>query len=525
MEQEGREVEGISRSQNAIYVMPHDWAAIARILSPLLERVDEGVQDAQLLIVATDAEAAAAISAAAAGVIGDRDVGVVAATSSRRAARILRARPRQVIVGTPDTLVELLRAAALKLENVRAVCIAWLDEIVTRGGSGALETLMADVPKESARTVVAAEITPAVEELLERYARRARREMAPVAETDAPVAVEYVTTSAQSRLAMLRRVLDEVDPKSALVFARENDGGAEVRGLLRALGYATDDAGVRVGLTGAPGTDLVVLYDLPTSREELRAVAAATTRTIAIVQPRQLASLRLLAAGGTLRPITMTEAGARVRDRDVKVRLELSAVLAGGQFGRELLALEPLLDDYDGVEIAAAALQLLEQERATHLAIAAGIAAIPRERTTAPMTRLFVNIGSRDGVRPADLVGAFANQGGAAGGDVGKVEVRESHSTVEVAATAADAIIEKMTGTAIRGRRAVVRRDEERPTRPAGSRDARDARGGPPSRGGRGGDAGGRGGPPRGPSRNRETSGRPSSPRSSSDRPRRGDRE
>ncbi|MEP6494028.1 MAG: DbpA RNA binding domain-containing protein [bacterium] len=504
--------------------MPHDWAAIARILAPLLERVDEGVPDTQLLVVATDAEAAAAISAAAVGLIGGRNIGVVAATSSRRAIRILRAGPRQVIVGTPDTLVELLRAATMKLENVRAVCIGWLDEIVMRGGSGALETLMADVPKESARTVVTAEITPAVEELLERYARRARREGSPIAETDAPVALDYVTTSAQARLATLRRVLDEIDPKSALVFAREADGAEQARGLLRALGYANADAPVRVGMAATPGTDAVVLFDLPTSREELRTASSGAARTIAIVQPRQLASLRALSAGGPLKPITLSEAGVRVRDRDVRARTELAAVLAAGQFGRELLAIEPLLDEYDGVEIAAAALQLLEQERATHLAIAAGIAARPVERTTAVMVRLFVNIGSRDGVRPADLVGAIANQGGASGGDVGKVEVRESHSTVEVATNVADSVIEKLTGTAIRGRRAVVRRDEERPARAGGSRDARDSRdsrGGPPSRGGRGGDAGGRSGPPRGPSRGRETSGRPSG-RPTSDRPRRG---
>ena len=34
---------------------------------------------------------------------------------------------------------------------------------------------MTEVPKEAARTIVTAELTPAVEELLERYARRARR--------------------------------------------------------------------------------------------------------------------------------------------------------------------------------------------------------------------------------------------------------------------------------------------------------------------------------------------------------------
>ena len=62
--------------------------------------------------------------------------------------------------------------------------------------------------------------------------------------------------------------------------------------------------------------------------------------------------------------MTLAESGVRARDRDTRMRAELRALLAQGQFGRELLALEPLLDEFDGIEIAAAALQLLEQERA-----------------------------------------------------------------------------------------------------------------------------------------------------------------
>jgi ATP-dependent RNA helicase DeaD len=505
-----------------MYVLPHDWAAMTQVLTPLLERVDDGLHDVQLLVLAPDAEAATAVSMTAVELGHARDIRVVAATSSRRATRILRARPPQVLVGTPDTVVELLRAAAVKLDGVRAICIAWIDEIVTRGSAGALENLMAELPKEAARTVVTAEVTPAVEELLERYARRARRELAAVAETDAPVALDYVTTSAHSRLATLRRVLDETDPKSALVFARDAGASGQSRTLLAALGYDAD-APIKIGLTAAPSTDLVVLFDLPSSREELRAATGDAKRTIAIIQPRQLSSLRALTAGGPLKPVTMPESGSRARDRDAKVRAELGALLGAGQFGRELLALEPLLEAYDGVEIAAAALQLLERERAARAtpetAGAFGSPVQARERSAVEMTRLFVNVGSRDGVRAADLVGAIANQGGAAVGDVGKVDVRESHSTVEVATTVADAVIEKVTGTTIRGRRAVARRDEERPAR---SGAPRDARGGPPGRGGRGAESGGRGARPTGPRRDREPTARPAGGRPASDRPRRG---
>lgn len=403
VEQDGRDVPGtgVSRSQNAAYVMTHDWASIAQFLGPMLQRIDESTHDVQLIVIASDAELAAATAAATVKLTEGRSVDVIAATSAKRAARLLRIRPPQVVAGTPDTLMELVKGASIKLDTVRMVCIAWADELVALGALASLETLMAELPKDSARTVVTSELTPAVEELLERYARRARREIAPTTDIDQPVHTEYVTVSASTRLATLRRVLDEIDPSGGIVFVRDTENKAGVQDLLSALGYSGADAAVRTGMTAAPGTDLVVLFDLPATREELREASSAATRVIALVQPRQLTSLRGLAAGGAVKPLTLAESGARARDRDARLRGEIRNVLAEGQFGRELLALEGLLDEFDGIEIAAAAVRLLERERVANAALAAEVktapTAAPRERESTGMTRLFITVGSRDG--------------------------------------------------------------------------------------------------------------------------------
>jgi len=502
VEHDGREVPaagGVARSHNVVYVMPHDWASVGQFLTPLVARVEDGVPDLQALVVTSSVELAAEAAAAAVRVVEDRFVTVTAATAARRAARLLRIRPVQVLVGTPDTLLELVRGTVVKLDAVREVCIAWADELVTTGALASLEALMADVPKDAGRTVVAAELTPAVEELLERYARRARRVVAPASQADEPVHLSYMTVSPRARLEALRRVLDELDPRSAMVFAREDQTEKDVRSLLRALGYAGPDAAVTAGVAAPPGTDLAVLYDLPASRGELREACSAAARTVALVQPRQLASLRAM-AGGTVSPLTLTDAGARARERDARAREELRGLLARGEFGRELLSLEPLLDEFDGVEIAAAALQLLERERAAaaHAVTPAAQPAPTRERESGPMVRLFVNVGARDQARPGDLMGAITNQAGVDGSAVGRIDVRESHSTVEVSAAVADVVIDRVTGTSIRGRRAVVRRDEERPRRDTGDRPP-----GPKGRGPRPGAGGGRdrgftrGAPPR----------------------------
>src|SRR6185369_11740935 len=305
---------------------------------------------------------------------------------------------------------------------------------------------------------VASAITPSIDALVERYARRARRVVAAAAGAETPTALEYVTITRAGRLTALRRLLDEVDPASALVITRSEESEQPVRDLLRSLGYSGEDAPVRVSRAGtATPVDLVVLYDLPATREELReAVGDHTGRVIALTQPRQLTTVRAIAAGGTVAPMTLAGPTGRARNRDADVRAELRSRLSSGTFGRELIALEPLLDEFDGIEIAAAALQLLERARATERSQPRTPAAAPAATAQAPsprpapagaMVRLFVNIGTMDSVRPADLVGAIVNEVGVPRDSVGRIELRENHSLVEIVSERAEDVATKLTGT------------------------------------------------------------------------------
>src|SRR5258708_15465913 len=125
------------------------------------------------------------------------------------------------------------------------------------------------------------------------------------------MSLEYFTASESGRLIALRRILDAIDPENAVIFVRDEGATKAVSDLLRSLGYSGLDAPVRVSRGG--GTpDTVILYDLPASRAELaEAMGATAKRTIALIQPRQLSSLRALAAGGRVRPLTFAHPGPR----------------------------------------------------------------------------------------------------------------------------------------------------------------------------------------------------------------------
>src|SRR3954466_13924098 len=90
VESEARESTTGSRSQNAIYVMPHDWASMTQFLEPLIERLDDTKREVQLLVVPPDADAAAAAAASAVRLAAGRDIQIVAATAPARAARLIR---------------------------------------------------------------------------------------------------------------------------------------------------------------------------------------------------------------------------------------------------------------------------------------------------------------------------------------------------------------------------------------------------------------------------------------------------
>jgi ATP-dependent RNA helicase DeaD len=495
VDEELRDSGNVTRSQNVVFVVPHDWASISYFLAPLIERVDETNSAVQVLVIAADAEAAAAVAAGAVRLAGNRPIGIVAATSPARTSRILKSLPSQVVVGTAATLLDLVRATTLKLGTVKAVAFAWADAILEELGTAeSLTTLMGDVPKDASRTIATTEVNPGVEDLIERYARRARRVSTGATADTTPIAIEYVTAAESARVVTLRRLLDELDLDNAAVYVRHDDSSAEVSALLRSLGYAGEKAPVRVSRGGgSPVT--VVLFDLPASREELtEAMGASARRVIAMIQPRQLSSLRVLAGGGRVRPIALPEAARRARGRDERVRDELRGVLNSGTTARTIFAIEPLLEEFDGVDIAAAAIELLERERARPRAPEGG--SEKGESAGGNFTRLFFAVGARDNVRVGEIVASIGNDAGVPSNSLGKIDIRETHTLVEVAPAMAQQVIDKLSGRTIGGRRVIVRPDIDPGERPAG-RGGERPRGGSdrPSRGG--GDRPGRGGPRR----------------------------
>ena len=196
-------------------------------------------------------------------------------------------------------------------------------------------------------------------------------------------------------------------------------------------------------------------------------------RALVLIAPRQLAHLQEIGreANVELVPVpVVTDEGV---DRLGGFRDQVRRAIGEEDLAAQMLLLEPLLDDFDALEVAAALAALLRSKRATQPAqrnepqtgapvMQAASPAPPQQTASAPAAdpgpapatwaRLYVGVGERDGARPGDLVGAIAGEADIAGSQVGKIDIRDTFSIVEVQANVAAKVIGAVNGTTIKGR-------------------------------------------------------------------------
>jgi ATP-dependent RNA helicase DeaD len=529
----------VTRSQQVVLTAPPTVAAMVSLVQPALERIPAGEPGVHLLVLVPDADTALAVAQAVLPA-GDAAPVLVPVTSAARGARLL-ANPPAAIVGAPADVAALLPSGLLKLDKVAQVFVLQADLTLALADEATITTLMSELPKDGPRTLSMAGETDAVTAFAKSYMKRPRRVGDDVvAEGSAPISLQYVLVSAGTRTAALRRVLDAVNAASTIVVAPEAAQVAEANAALRALGYAgSSDVQATTG-TVETHSVLRVLYDVPATRAALdAAMGGHPAQTIALVTPRQVAHLRSLLTGGSLTYFVLPDTMAFAVGRDGARMGELRKILAEGVSARELAALEPLLDDNDAMEIAAAALRLLERERETAKALRIGVttaqpkevkralaanaaadaphefaaaesapAAAPRNDGPPPEFQvLWFNIGNDDGATASSFVGAITGESGLDRSVVGTIDMRDSHTLVEVSGAHAEQIVAAMNASTMRNRQVIARIDRAGPLRSSSQRGA------PPRRGGNDRPSGGfsrdRGDRPARPSFRRDEGGAP----------------
>ncbi len=305
------------------------------------------------------------------------------------------------------------------------------------------------------------------------------------------------------------------------VLRRFRDGQTEVL-------VATDVAARGLDIEGVTH---VVNFDVPwdpgsyVHRIGRTGRAGRAGAAITLVTPRDYRMLSMIERllGSRITRKRLPSLGDLATRRREAAKEAVAAAIGAGDLDPYLVLAGELGDQFDPVEVAAAALRLWDQERnaandgttlagvlkaaeaeqqarqAEQEAQQAARAARARRRDAtefeadgqAPetgMRRILVAAGRVDRLRPQDLVGAIANEAGIPGRAVGAIDIYDRFSYVEVPRQHATRVVQALTRTTLRGRRVGARladgeaSEAPRPpaSRPAGPPPSRPPLSGPP---------------------------------------------
>jgi ATP-dependent RNA helicase DeaD len=429
-----------------------------------------------------------------------------------------------VVVATPGRALDHIRRGTLKLDNVKVLVLDEADEMLDMGFADELEAILESVPETRQTALFSATMAKRILTVAKRHLKDpvrvtiATEKIAPGA-TARVREVAYIVQRRDKAVA-LARVLDMEAPTAAIVFCRTRTEVDELTERLGGRGYSAE--ALHGGLSqeqrdrilrrfrdgsselliatdvAARGLDIdhvthVVNFDVPSSPDAYVHRIGRTGRAgregvaITLAEAREHRLLRNIELHSG-RKISV-EALPTIHDlRARKLELTRSALeeaLEGesSALDRYRSLVEALAQDHDVIDLAAAAVMLADRARDGDGADEEeDIAIIPPPQLLTPpkrlfkaenraesrpefktgdITRIYVGLGRRAGVRPADLVGAIANEAGIPSRHIGPIEITDMFSLVGVPENAADDIIAKMRKATIRGKKANVRRDRE----------------------------------------------------------------
>ena len=443
-------------------------------------------------------------------------------------------RGANIVVATPGRALDHIRRRTLVLEKLQVLILDEADEMLDMGFADDLDAILEATPASRQTALFSATMPPRIRSIAERHlkdpARIAIAGEKPVAGKLPRVRQVAFIVARPHKAAALERVLETENAASALVFCRTRlevdtlvetlnahghraealHGGMEQRLRDRVMSRFRDGTADLLVATdvAARGLDIerlshVINYDVPNSSETYLHRIGRTGRAgregtaITLVEPREHRLLRSMEAVTKQRiEVAPVPTVADLRARRLELtRASLRERLLAGGLDQTRVVVESLAQEFDVLDIAAAAVQLAhtatagegdDKEIPATGATPAGDRPgdrrplkparghvppkrqgregghVPAERGGAArdgdMVRLFVGAGRRAGVRPGDLVGAITGESGLEGRSIGAIEINDAFSLVEVPADRADDIVVALRGTKIRGLKPPIRR-------------------------------------------------------------------
>jgi hypothetical protein len=421
----------LSTGKPLLYVAPPAAWALRPLLEQLPEHTSPGLRTVILVPERLSAlDLHAEITAVPA--LGPARI----ATGIDHTTRLLREQRVRTLVATPAMATGLAGRSAIDPTQVAHVFVCWPEVHFALDRAADLEAILAEL-RTSARIIVTGDPGP-ITDFVARYAHRAPAVMAAPVPANRLPAVRTGIAASTALAGMLEAAIDELRPTSTVVWDPSE---------ARHRRWEGRDPGVPVGADIETGpVDLAVAADLP-SAEALTALQQSAERVLVLLRPYQLAYAQHLVK--SMSAMSLTGEVRRARDWREELQEAVRKRITAESLNEHLLALSPLFEEFDPALVAAALVDV---------AGTAGTATAPTP-DIALWAHIRLEAGRRDQLRPGDVVGALLNAVGLPKDHIGRVDLRDTFSLVEVRAESAEKAVRGLTGINLKGRAVAARFD------------------------------------------------------------------
>ena len=497
---------------------------------PLLAAIDPGVPHVQALVLTPTRELAIQVSEAIASFAAHLPRITVlpvyggASFLPQRAA--LRA-GAQVVVGTPGRIIDHLERGTLDLAALSFLVLDEADEMLRMGFAEDVDAILSKAPGARQTALFSATMPPAIRAVAGKHMTDpVDIAVSRQSSTVANVRQTYAVVPFRDKIDALSRILAVSEADATIVFVRTKDAcdqvGAELisRGVSAAaingdvaqkereriierlrsgqldVLVATDVAARGLDVDRI---DLVVNFDAPGEPDSYVHRIGRTGRAgrageaLTFFTPREVSRLRLIerATRVKLELITPPSPADVAAQQAAKVLDGVVERLGSGQLASYRQAVATFLSEQDltAAELAAALLALaagddgtLAEQKVNGTVRPAPSFDEPQQRAgnrperprrgdlgpAGPRYR--VAVGRTHGVRPAGIVGAITAEGGLSGKDLGRIDIFDDYSVVEIGPHLSRETFSRISRARVSGQALDIRPDTgpSRPPRGAG---------------------------------------------------------
>ncbi len=420
-------------------------------------------------------------------------------------------RGTHIVVATPGRLIDLIERKAIRLEEIQYVVLDEADEMLNMGFKEDIEFILKNTPKRESTWLFSATMPAEIRQVSKRYMEQPFEvTIGKVNAGNASIDHQYYLTQHHNRYEVLKRIIDFNPGIYGIIFARTKADAQNIAEKLIREGYDIDsihgdlsqpqrdkvmglfrDKSIRLLVAtdvAARGIDVqgithVINYELPDDTEVYTHRSGRTGRAgrsglcVSIVTPKEQFRLRQVEKLINNRFHKMDiPTGKDVCRKQFFHFIDrmLQADISHGEYETYLPSLREKFAAIDKEEILqrvaalefdrfltyyenAADLNVREESRKVKGQSSATGAREDRSRRGAAAggsyQRLFVNLGTKDGFYKASFLQFILDMSDLSKDVLGRIDMREMNSWVEVEAGASKKMIQSLDGKNFRGRR------------------------------------------------------------------------